>query len=152
MQTVTYELSDFGARERGMMVDLLQAWERQGLPECFYEDGVRVGFNMNSGYVWLENSEGQAAMLNGDRLELFITLSSSGREGFAEELVECQDDLDSDDIDQLEGLLLYCPDQPEYRRCDSCGRIVPVACKGGCHQCADSLTVEADPTASDLRL
>jgi len=84
--TITYSLEDFGARERGMMMDILQAWDRDGLPSDFHDSRCRIGFNMNSGYVWLENDDCQCAMMNGEKLELFHSLPDSGEEGFLSDL------------------------------------------------------------------
>ena len=94
---VTYSLEDFGARERGLMLDILQAWDRDGLPEDFNESGCRIGFNMSSGYVWLENDDYQCLMMNGDRLDIHHTLPDSGIEGFLADLCWHWDRLNDED-------------------------------------------------------
>lgn len=83
---ITSDLSKFGSRERYMMENLLKAWREQGLPEDFYNDGVTIMMNNNSGYVFLTNSDYQVAMLNGDTLESFYSCHICGHEGFLEEM------------------------------------------------------------------
>jgi hypothetical protein len=85
--TTTTNLSDFGSRERWILVELLTAWDKQGLPDDFEEDEVTVMMNRNSGNVFLTNSEFQIAMMNGNNLEIFYTCSNCGHEGFKE---DCQ--------------------------------------------------------------
>lgn len=84
---VTTDLAQFGSRERRLLVDLLQAWRAQGLPEGFLDEDVVPMMNKSSGFVFLTNSDYQAAMLNGDRLELFYNCPECGNEGFQE---DCQ--------------------------------------------------------------
>jgi len=82
--TYTENLADFGSRERAMAAELLAA----GLPTGFYDDGVKLAFNRNSGYVFLVNSDYQVAMMNGDHIEQFYTTPYSGIEGFICDLLE----------------------------------------------------------------
>ena len=89
----TENLADFGYRERQLAGELLQA----RLPDNFYNSGVRIGFNKNSGYVFLTNDDYQVAMFNGDELALFHTTSYSGLEGFIEDLIA---DYDPKDINE----------------------------------------------------
>ena len=101
----TTDISKFGGREREMLVELLNAWNEQGLPEDFYNDEVTPMMNTYSGNVFLTNSEYQVAMMNGDDLESFYYLSGTGREGFYDELIEDFEEdgenWDSDDLEQL---------------------------------------------------
>ena len=83
----TTNLSDFGYRELKMLEELLRAIREQGLPEDFYNNEVHPMMNLNSGNVFLTNSEYQVAMMNGDKLESFYTLSYHGNEGFFDELL-----------------------------------------------------------------
>lgn len=95
MQNVyTENLNDIilNSRERELAIELLQAWGEQGLPSDFYEEGVKVAMNRNSGYVFLVNEEYQSAMMNGDKLESFYSSPYNGHEGFIEELIEMVDD------------------------------------------------------------
>lgn len=107
MNYYTEDLADFGYRERDELLDILKAWQDHGLPEGFDGDRVRCGFNMNSGYVFLVNEEGQTAMVTDDgtglRLEIWHTLPYCGEEGFLSELLELPaDQLNADDIEYLQ--------------------------------------------------
>ncbi|MCK4529340.1 hypothetical protein KAW18_18405 [candidate division WOR-3 bacterium] len=84
-QITTTDLADFGYREIKETIELLDMWVNYGLPEDFYEDEVRVMFNVNSGYVFLTNSEYQVVMVRSGMLEIFFTCVECGREGFVEE-------------------------------------------------------------------
>ena len=100
----TENLSDIisNSRERALTIELLQAWGEQGLPNDFYEGGVKVAMNRNSGYVFLVNDEYQCAMMNGDKLEYFYTSPYDGHEGFLDELLDMVDDSwHEDDIEWL---------------------------------------------------
>ncbi len=85
---LTENLADFGTRERRMLVELLTAWDKQGLPIDFDNDGVKAMFNKNSGYVFLTNDFLDAAVMNGDKLESFYNSPYAGREGFFSDLLE----------------------------------------------------------------
>lgn len=86
MQTITTtDLSDFGIRELKMLHDLIGAYIDQGVPDGFRYDEVVPMMNKNSGYVFLTNSEYQAAMLNGSRLEIWNSCPNCGHEGFEED-------------------------------------------------------------------
>ena len=92
-KTYTEDLADFGFREQEEAKDLFQAWRESGLPIDFENNGVKIAFNMNSGYVFLTNSEYQVAMCTTneqDQLELYSFYSSpyEGKEGSFNELLE----------------------------------------------------------------
>ena len=92
-KTYTEDLADFGYREQEEAKNLFQAWRESGLPVDFYNSGVKIGFNMNSGYVFLTNSDYQVAMCTTneqDQLELysFYTSPYEGKEGSFDELLE----------------------------------------------------------------
>lgn len=93
----TRDLTQFGIRERRLMIDLLQAWEDQGLPEDFEYDKVVVEFNSHSGYVFLTNSDYQVAMINNntDRLESWYSCPICGHEGFLEDMEHGEEYLQS---------------------------------------------------------
>ena len=98
----TTDLNEFGGRERDMAEELLRAWRTQGLPEDFYDDKVEIMMNKFSGNVFLTNSDFQVAMMNGDYLESFYTLSYNGDEGFLEDFENYkEDDLHKEDWEQL---------------------------------------------------
>ena len=81
--TTTTDLADFGFRERCLLIDILNAWNEQGLPEDFCDEEVQVMFNKSNGFVFLANSEYQDAMMNGDFLEIFHHCGNCGYEGYA---------------------------------------------------------------------
>lgn len=86
MNTITTtNIAEFGSRERIMLTEILNAWKDQGLPDDFYNDEVVPMMNKKSGYVFLTNSEFQAAMMNGDKLETWYNCFNCGHEGFAED-------------------------------------------------------------------
>ena len=92
-KTYTEDLADFGYREQEEAKNLFQAWRESGLPVDFWNNGVKIGFNMNSGYVFLTNSDYQVAMCTTneqDQLELysFYTSPYEGKEGSFDELLE----------------------------------------------------------------
>ena len=92
-KTYTEDLADFGYREQRAAQDLFEAWKSNGLPVDFWDNGVKIGFNMNSGYVFLTNSDYQVAMCTKNehgKLELytFYTSPYQGKEGSFEELLE----------------------------------------------------------------
>ncbi len=85
-ETLTHDLSKFGSRERAMAGELLKAWSDHGLPDEFDDNDVTIEFNINSGYVFLTNSDFQVAMMNGNNLELYYSCPECGHEGFKEEM------------------------------------------------------------------
>ena len=85
-EIVTTDLTRFGWRERKIACDLLQAWNKDGLPEDFDEgEGARLYFNTASGFVFLSSEEGSVAMMNVDKLESFYSCPECGFEGFRED-------------------------------------------------------------------
>jgi hypothetical protein len=82
----TTDLAKFGWREKKMAAQLLGAMIDQGLPDGFDDDAVTVMMNTHSGCVFLTNSEYQAAMMNGDKLEVWHNCPECGHEGFLEDM------------------------------------------------------------------
>ena len=70
----TEDLTKFGYRELDIAGDLLKAIKK-GLPIDFDREGIKVGFNMNSGNVFLVNAEYQVAMVD-DEGNLYSFYSS----------------------------------------------------------------------------
>lgn len=86
MDTTTTNLADFGSRERRMLIELLTAWQNQGLPEDFSDEAVVPMMNQNSGNVFLTNEDCQVALMNGRKLESFYSCPYCGHEGFKDEM------------------------------------------------------------------
>ena len=106
-KTYTEDLADFGYREQEEAKNLFQAWRESGLPIDFENNGVKIAFNMNSGYVFLTNSEYQVAMCETNehnKLELFSFYSSpyEGKEGAFDELLEDYKDMHPEDQEWLQ--------------------------------------------------
>lgn len=79
----------------------------QGLPSDFNDDEVHPMMNQYSGNVFLTNSDFQVAMMNGDTLESFYTLSYHGEEGFIDDLWNAykNDEIKEEDFEQLADIL-----------------------------------------------
>lgn len=84
MNATTTNLADFGAREINILIELLQSWRDQGLPEDFGEEQVVPMFNRDSGHVFLTNENCEVAMLNDGKLESYYSCMNCGHEGFRE--------------------------------------------------------------------
>ena len=104
----TENLSDFGYRELKEAGKLLTAISN-GLPEDFYDDGIKVAFNMNSGYVFLTNSDYQVAMYDeeSDSLYSFYTTPYEGLEGSYEELLLDLDNMHPEDREFMHDIKQY---------------------------------------------
>lgn len=98
----TENLADFGMREIEELRDILDAWLNNGLPDDFYDEGVKPAFNRNSGYVFLVNDDYQVCMEVDGRLESFYTTPYNGYEGFFEDLLdEADESWEEEDIEYL---------------------------------------------------
>lgn len=108
---VTYDFSDFGYRELKEAIKLLTAYtEHNDTGHCLHRfgEGVKVGFNRNSGYIWLRDGDFNILMLDdNDQLYQFYFLGYAGTEGSAEELFEMFEDgeIDPEDYEQLADIL-----------------------------------------------
>ncbi len=88
--TNTRDLSLFGYREMDMAGDLLKKYANGRFNDWEGEnnltDGVAVEFNPNSGNVFLVDNDYNVAMENDNaKLEMFLSCSYCGAEGFASE-------------------------------------------------------------------
>ena len=92
--------------ERKKVLAIMQAWDKDGLPDNFYDEGVRFAFNKNSGYVFLVNDDYQVLMMNDDKLELYYTSPYEGHEGFINDLFDdYMSDTDAWHIEDAEWML-----------------------------------------------
>lgn len=80
-----------GADTRNKLRDLLDAWDKQGLPNDFYDDNARIAYNYVSKNIFIVNNDSQTAMLNNGKLESFYYLPVDGHEGFLGDLIEAID-------------------------------------------------------------
>ena len=92
---LTDDLGKFGHKELEEAISLLDAMNRDGLPETFNNEDVKIIFNSDTGAVFLINSDLQVAMQDikedGTGVELYLvhTLTTSEYEyqGSIEELI-----------------------------------------------------------------
>lgn len=116
MSNVTLmNLEKMGYREIQMVQGILNAYLEQGLPSDFYDDGVTIEFNPNSGYVFLTNSDYQVAMLRWDKLESWYCTPYNGYAGYVDELLDelenSPDDWHEEEVEFLYDMLVnYYPD------------------------------------------
>ena len=105
MNGYTEKLEDFGYREQDEAKDIFEAWKKNGLPKDFENDGIKLAFNMNSGYVFLTNNEYQVAMC-GDNHELysFYTSPYEGFEGSFEDLIKEYKNMNEEDQEWLKDI------------------------------------------------
>lgn len=82
--TTTTNFSDFNLND---LIELLRAWQRQGLPDDFWNQEVHPMMNTTSWNLFLTNADCQVCMMNGDKLESWYNCPNCGHEGFAE---DCQ--------------------------------------------------------------
>ena len=104
-ETYTENLADFGFRELDYASKLLSAI-KNGLPDDFDNQGIRVGFNRYSGYVFLTNDEYQVAMYDDESKELYSFYSTpyDEYEGSLEELITQYDDMCKEDQEYVDDL------------------------------------------------
>ena len=97
-------LENFGSREIEEAADLMQEYANGNIPDWFYNDGVTVEFNPNSGMVFLTNSDYQVLIMgDSGNLVSFHFLGYHGYEGTAEDLWQMFEDGDIEPED-WEGL------------------------------------------------
>ena len=105
MNYYTEDFSEFGYIQLDEAGKLLTAI-KSGLPSDFDDGGIRVGFNRNSGFVFLTNDEYQVAMLDDKgKLYSFYTTPYEGYEGSLEELLEEYDNMNNEDKDFVDELV-----------------------------------------------
>ena len=99
--------ADFGYRELGEAGTLLSMYadgnvSRMGKDYFSGPYGIQVGFNKNSGNVFLVDEDYNVLMYDGTELDLFINTPYSGEEGFYDDLMEMYEDLDEEDQEYLD--------------------------------------------------
>jgi hypothetical protein len=95
MTDYTDDLTHFGPDELDELCEILDAL-KPGAPVDFHEESVRPALHVATSRVFLTNSAGQIAALNGEHLETYYT-TPGGRQGFYDELKAHYDELQPDD-------------------------------------------------------
>ena len=107
-ETYTENLADFGQLEQMEAINIFEAMHDNGLPSDFNNEGVKLGFNRNSGMVFLTNSEHQVAIYSeterGKYLESFYSSPYQGLEGTFDELAEEYNQMHEEDKSWFEDL------------------------------------------------
>ena len=105
------DLSNFSNRELRTVAFIINQYLNDELTErarrYFYDEGLKIGFNTNSGKVFLTNEDYQVLLINDyeDReLDLFISTPYSGEEGFYDDLMDIYEELDPEDQEYLDSL------------------------------------------------
>ena len=97
------DLSRMGKREIDQLISLLTQYVYGKVTPVFEalwnDEGVGFGYNDQSGYVWLQNSDYVTAMSNDGELDIFINTPYSGHEGFLNELAPEKDTAGWDEED-----------------------------------------------------
>ena len=75
----------WGYREMDLAAKLLDKFSDRPA-DCGLEEPISLGFNLDSGCVFLFDGDGNTAMLNGDKLERHYSCPECGTEGFADDL------------------------------------------------------------------
>jgi hypothetical protein len=101
--------ADFGYRELDMAGDLLTKYANGTMSRMARDYfsgpyGIQVGFNKNSGNVFLVDEDYNVLMDDGKELDLFITTPYSGEEGFYDDLMDIYGELDEEDQEYLDSL------------------------------------------------
>lgn len=107
-----FNLDNFREREMELAADLLRSYVRAGLhrdgkqynalPESWCDDGVKLAFNPNSGFVFLSNEESQALVDTEDGIAMWYFTPYYGVEGILEDVAEAF----IDDVTDADGKLL----------------------------------------------
>lgn len=101
------DLSLMGNRELLMAIEVLKSYATKGVPDNFLNENVALGFNPNSGYVFLYNDNAETLMLTNGKLEKWYYLPDSGKEGFIDDLYEDFKQGFIDELDDLDFLREY---------------------------------------------
>ena len=108
MNATIANLEKYGYREIIMAADLMKAYAEGKAPRWFYDDGVTVEFNPNSGNVFLTNNDCQVLMVDDDgNLYTWYYLSYHGNEGDIEMLwIDYKNgNIGEEDFEELAGYL-----------------------------------------------
>jgi hypothetical protein len=103
---ITYDMSQFGWREMKLAAELLNAYA-SNKPE-WLGNGVKLAMNRNSGFVFLTDEDYNVGLMNGDKLDMWLSTPYHGHEGFLEDLLDeyKPDDLNGDDAEYLKDMIV----------------------------------------------
>jgi hypothetical protein len=115
------QLGGFGIAEIREGADLLRMWtldDMTGIANMYFiDDDIKLGYNDQSGIVFLTNSEYQVLVRNGNELDFLITLSWSGIEGTLEDIMfDLKNNPDQFTYDDLEDLGQYRDEMSESEK------------------------------------
>ena len=101
--TYTENIADFSHWHRMELIQILKLWNEHGLPQAFYEGGVKLAMNTSSGSVFVTNEEYQVCMRNPQhgKLAMWYSTPYDGHEGFLEDLIARFEDLHEEDQSYL---------------------------------------------------
>jgi hypothetical protein len=104
------DFSSFGYREIKEMTVLLNAWMESNIDIS----PLKVGFNDESGYVFLFDDDYGTYMMNGESLEEWINCGYCGNEGFLEDIIK----KDTESVCSECGRDLFTGEFPEDKESD----------------------------------
>lgn len=82
------DFSGFGYKELGEAKNLIELY----LDSDLNLGDIKIGFNANSGYVFIVDEDMNTYMDNGGKLEEYFQCSECGNEGFKEEIESYYED------------------------------------------------------------
>jgi len=86
----------WGYRELDIAAKLLDAYsDRPG--DSGIEGDLKLGFNLDSGSVFLFDDDGNTAAMNGDKLEPWYSCPECGHEGFKDDMAHVPDSTECSD-------------------------------------------------------
>ena len=88
MEIESYLTTDLGDMNLDEVVDMLKSFQEQNTTPAFkamWYGTPTPTLNKESGYTFLTNSDYQVAMMNEDKLSMFINCGECGREEFEQE-------------------------------------------------------------------
>ena len=88
MKNYTSDIAQFTSEQRAKLIELMQAWQDQGSPPEFIEEGVRPIAHTQLNQVFLINNDEEMLLLCGDSLEMFYPFDTNKLEGNFNDLVQ----------------------------------------------------------------
>ena len=84
--------------------EILKAYAQYGVPDDFWDDGVQIAYNENSGMVFLTNEDSQVAVLEDGKLVSWYFTPYEGLEGTFADLVDMFNEGDFEYAEDMEYL------------------------------------------------